>query len=107
VVVVDYADGVLSEDTCSPERVEDALHDWIDSESVLQDDLLYSLILPAHGRFGSGSGLADDEALMFKGGKAEQLVLEEWAAEGEASVVVADLLLVEAKGSWLRRLHCD
>ena len=98
VEVVDGAGGVLGEDVGSPEVVENALHDGIDGDALGGEEGL-GLGLPADGGLGGGSGFADDEALMLKGEEAEELVLDERSADGEAGVVVADLLLGIGEGA--------
>ena len=65
------------------------------------------LVLPADGGLSGGAGLADDEALMLKGEEAEELVVDEGSADGEAGVVVAHLLFGGGeRDSWRRRARC-
>ena len=75
------------------------MHYWVDRDLVRCKDGL-RLVLPADGGFCSGAGLTDHEALMLEGEKAEELVFEEGAADGEAGVVVADLLLCVGEGAF-------
>ena len=82
----------------APERVEHVLHDGLTATAFGGEDGL-GLVLPADGGLGGGAGLADDEALVLEGEEAEELVLEEGAADGEAGVVVADLLLGVGEGA--------
>jgi hypothetical protein len=57
------------------------------------------LVLPAHGRFCGCTGLADYEALVFEGEKAEEFVSHKRAAARKAGVVVPDLLLGVREGA--------
>ena len=90
--VILHASSILRQDACSPEGIQHALHDGIDRNTFGREDRL-SLVLPADGGLGRCAGLADDEALVLEGEKAEELVLEEGSADREARVVVAHLLL--------------
>ena len=98
VEVVGDADGVLGERALAPERVEEILHHGDDGDVVLikQGD---GLRLPADGRLGGGAGFADDKARVLEGEEAEELVVNERTADGEAGVVVADLLLGGREGA--------
>lgn len=92
VKVVRDADRILREYIRSPQSVQHALHGWVNRDALLGKDGL-RLILPTYGRLCGCAGFADDKALMLKGEESEELVFEGGPTDGEASVVVANLLL--------------
>ena len=98
VVIVDGPDGILGEDAGSPEGIENVLHDGVNGHPFAGEEGL-GLVLPAYGGLGCVTRLADGEALVLKGEKAEELVLEEGATYGESCVVVANLLLGGREGA--------
>ncbi len=98
VEVADGAGGIGREDVAAVQGVEGALHDGLLGD-VVSGEESGGLTLPADGGLCGVAGLPDDEALVLKGEEAEEAVPDEWTADGEACVVVSDLLLGGGEGT--------
>jgi len=91
------ADGILCEDAGWIERVEHALHDWINRNFLGRKDG-FGLILPPDGWLRGCTRLADHEALRLEGKKTEKLLTEKGPTKREAGIIVPHLLLGVREG---------